>query len=1338
MALEALTLFIQERLLAYDPNMDVSSGSAADNQIIQPILRRIGTDPFTVDLPTFVRQRLSEEFPQYNNGEGDAIVDAAIGPAQLLFEPLVREIKAVKQNLSLKDPAQLNVQEAESLGANYFATRKTGERARGVARLYFTSPKAKAVTPVNYATSDTGLRFTPNGTQSIRLEEMVFNAEGGLYYFDVNFVAERSGDEYNVDSRQIVSIDGVDDCVRVTNVRRFTGGVPEESTTEYVGRIGQSVSEKSLTGVRGIVATLTANFPDAVRVGVVGMGDPEMMRDIIRGGSLGPILYSGTQGRIVSDGKNTPFTTRVRLLDCDNLLNALPGVGFDKAYTLTIQGDSGVFADTEATYRDLDVVRVLSEDTLEVADSVLVISDSINRSWAIRRREIVVGHIPGGILEPNNVDGTLSIPADSVHIGGATDILLRAKTTESTTLTITATSDESPILVGVDMTVIEDTSSPGHYLFQETSLRWISTVSSSNTYDLGSDTWNALEEAPKQGWTIEIYDAPLAGTYTVYRTVHHANGVKLWVWPEPANTTGAHRWALIDDVDINLTEPKNIKLQGTDAGTVVGVPEIVFSSTPDVGSYGVEAGQILRILSGPDAGDYGITAMSSQHNKVIVTPTPKYTTAPLPYIIFQTNPTGGLQPPFTRVTRVEILDSSGQPVGVEVPYAKPLGAVASSFANQARGNYREYKEVKLGLVGVALPGSPPGVDVSSLTLKLVAASLGRDGLYLTTDVTLPTVTFEVGTTALVTVVNQINAAVGLTIAVVVDGNRLGILPYKGWAVYVDYDESTAFSDLFGTGSQATNQVLLETGSSWGKTFDPSYDLLEVLSGSQAGCYEIISNTSSTGRLHAYHNFNPEIRRVLRVGGRTIGKARVYFMNPTSVEFTADSRFVAAVDGIECTFVLDPESRTLRVPTPPDGTVPKDGVTNAGVLRLTSAGTDFISKGVRAEDLLEITYVPIYGAALADPVENLAYKKLVFDDGGELPRTITFTPDDPVGAPLDVGRQAVLDQINRVLGEGTATLTDADELRIEVTTELKLLAPGTDELVPGTVYANSFLGVALSSDEDNWSPNHGNQWRIDYAGANTLYLHATDAPEVITATEQQFRIYRSSMVRVGTTEMSECKSGNFYYVDVDLVSSGLGDRYAIPSGTTLSVSNARCDGYWLSTENSDLTFSSYEKPHMHISATINEVGTQDDHSVSTKLVGQNIQVSYDRSELVDSVQTFVSDETERVLNESILVKHLTPHYVDLDITYYGGPAADDLSGYVTAHIEGLYPSEQLVGDSLQQVIASRGATKVSSPIELRAVVHLSDRNVELHRSDSALSVTRLACFIPESVRLTRLP
>jgi hypothetical protein len=1312
MALADLESFIIERLRVLDPNLDLTSGSPADVQVIQPILRRLGSDPFTIDLGTFLQDRLNQEFPALATKEGDAITDLLIKPAMVLWDPIVRENKRVQNNLSFRDPTTLTVDEAEALGANLFASRNTGDFSRGRVRIYFAQPQGLSVTPVNYASSKSGLHFFPTEKQSISVEEMLFNKEGDLYYFDVNLIAEKAGDQYNIEPNDLVTIANLSAAVRVTNKARFRQGTPEESAVDFVDRIEQELSERSLVTLRGIVAKLTKAFPDLTRLGVVGAGDAAMNRDVIAGGGLGPILALGFSAGTIADGENKITTRRFTVDPGEADFTSLIGpVGPASGYTITLFG--GFPFGSVPFVRDLTVRTVVGPQTIDLEEQVLDY-DVFSVPWTLRKRELTLSGIPGGILFPDDANGTVSVPSDQIHIGGATDIFVRGSGFDPASLILSDIVDDAPVLMGRRLVVDTDTI-----------IEVIDYILGDN-YQVGDATYQAFANAAALGWSLQILDPPNAGSYRVLSVDQSGANPVITIKPTVTVVGGNARWRLLDTIDIDLTEPKETKVSGSDMFSIQGVDYFDTASGIDFSTYGVGPNDIVRIHTGAVAGDYTVVqVLSPLFRRVQVDRPLAATVSGLKFDIFRQNAEGGVNLPLVRIDSIDLLDTSAQPVGSKIPFANPIDIQTRAFANVARGLKADITDALLGIVTVDLTS---GVNVSGLTLAIQWAGASPVSF---------TVTFTgINPLSAIAILNQINAqcatATGISRLAVLMGNRIGLIPV---APGLKITGGTARALLFGASINVAASDVRSGGAiaSWNllsPAVDSIFDVVQVLDGNQVGFYS--GPVADVALLHTSHDFFPEFGRHIQVGSRSIGSVRTYYLEPTSIEFGPNAAFtLKQADGSLLHYFTDPTVNYQRIPALPSGVKPKDGQISDSSSVLLSASTDFIAKGIQAGDLLVVDYQPITGTvALADPVVNLSTRTLILSINGGLDKTITFITDDPSIPATDVTRQGVADQINRIVGQVICKITTTNHLEFEADASIIIRATGT---------GNALLGFSTSVDKNNTSPFVG-EYIVAPGGVAVGQLTVTvffvSTPPG-TSTRQQFKVFRKGLQRICSTDMSkQVGTAGLYYFDVELISEGTGDRYNIDAGLQMTATGYVSDGYSLTTEDPNLTFSEIERPHLRISRSILEVGVSDDPDNATQLSGQNIQVNYDRSSLTANVQSFASSETERVVNESVLSRHLIPYFVRFDLTYLGGSKENEVTPDIESYISGLNPDETLEVGTLEKILSNRGATSITNPVDLIAVIHNFDRSVSVERSQDRLGTGALAAFIPDVLNITR--
>lgn len=1363
MSILDLKALLQERLAGYDNNIDVTPGSRADTEIIQPILRRLGPDPFTMDVRAFMLDRLNQEFPDTATRDGDAVSDLLVKPSELLLDPIVREHQRVRLNLSFRDPAALTLDEADALGANYFQQRETGEYAKGPVRVYFSAPQSISVSPANYCTSRSGLVFFPDGVQSIRVEEMLFNVEGSRYYFDVNVIAEKAGDAYNIEANEIVGIYNITAAVTVSNKRRFQGGQTQDDVTAYMTKVQQGINERSLTTKRGTVAQLMSAFPGMTRLNIVGFNDPEMHRDVIEGGGLGPILAAGTAAYVEFDGENKLTSRRLHINAAFDLtaLVAPPGLPVtDSVITLhgTWLGSTPV--------RDLEISKVVSPLELDLVDQILPLTGT-NIAWELRKKTLTLSKIPGGILFPDGPNGTVTVEDNKVHIGGAADVIVRGTVLDSSSLVIDGLSDDSPVLSGLDCLRSAITASTTGIRLNDLKL-----IGPNKNYDVGDAIWTQLNNAAVNRYALQVIGPVGAGTYPILFVTQPASGA----FPHPPNPDGSpeivvvgalpyfagNRWKLLDIIDVDLVDPKEIYVSGTDLSTLQAVNQVDTLSGVNFFALGVSVGDTVRITNGLDKGDFTVTALLGGGFTILqLDRAPAHTQSNLSYMVFRPNKAGGVRRPLVRITSINLLDTSGQPVGSNVPYAKAIGAYSDSFSNPAHGVKLELED---GLLGIVTEDLTAGVNINGKAL-ILQLPVAPGSLYVVFTAPDPHYAADV-----ITAINNACTGVGIQPLAVNLGGRVGILPYGGNVQVVGHANvlASALPMLFGGMYYIDSKMLRSPTFNSTPTYladnilppvDFTFDLVHVVDGYQAGFYEMqyvnpypgstpVQDPTPppftmvpTGTLTVpaciglTTPMTPERGRYFQVGSRSFGKARLFFLEPTTVEFPPTAKFTATLsNGTELNFFPDPSLEAQRIPALPGGIKPKDGARDLVTFSLfLSASTDFTAQGIQPGDILEIDYVPITGSTggLPDPI-TVAFQTLVLSLDGGRDVTVTFVNDSLSILPTQVTRTGIADQINNAMNQQICkivTVGGNSELEFEPTVSLIIRTTGTATA--------TLLGAAFAATEHNNQSKNTGRYRINViSSANALGL-TTALP--YAETREQFKVVRPGTQRVGTTQMSaQTAAAGLYYADIELVSEGTGDAYNLDFDTFFTnVEGYFADGYYLTTEDENTSFSQAEKLHIHFSRSINEVGTNDDLSNATNLVGQNLQVNYEWSALTGDIQSFISSDLERVVCESPLGRHLVPHFIRFDLTYTGGPKEADVLPDITTLINSLFPEQQLEVSQVLKKLTDRGTENIQSPLTMYGVIHNYDRTITLEKTEDRINVGRLAAFIPDYINLKRL-
>jgi hypothetical protein len=684
--------FLEDRLRALDPSIDLDPGSPAQVQFIAPVLARLGTDPFETDISSFIQDRYAQEFPDIYAGDPGAVHDLFVKPLIVLLEPLKREIENVKRTKSLKDPSLLTDEEADALAANVFEERDSGGFSTGNARLFFANPSNVQVGISSRFFTASGLNYFPTSPLSVTAEEMVFNRAGSLFFVDVPLKAETEGDEYNIDENTLSGAEGISGVVRVTNLRKFENGSPRIDTATFVATAREALNERSLVTRRGAVARLRQVFRNSTRaIQVIGGRDVEMQRDILVAESPG---HAWLLGEVAIYGNLA--LVQCRVVD-DPAATATPASG-DTLFLYLSKYLSG-FTSLDQSKR---LIRLKVEEVLAgpMQQSVPPFQVGFLVRWS--------GDLPTGVTLPTALvaeggfskKGTVRISSlaslgaadfsvnnGEVHLYGHTDIYVR------------------PVLQTVDKAVLSglvDDAGTGAFRIQR------STLSTNATNRVEDPSFDFETNGVEVGDLLTIESGDDAGTYRVLKT----DGDQAYLNQNLTRSATNLRYRVTKRIRVNLFEPKIPKIPFGDVANndlETDIESNIFNVGTDLLAYGVVAGDVIRVKTGPDAGDFVIQGFSGGGQAVIVDRKAGATNAGLVYEVFT-----ALDPvvrPLVRIKELLLLDSSQQSSGITIPPADPVGAVPTSDFTSAQVRGRSQRRTGFVLPSLSkADGSDPYVS----------------------------------------------------------------------------------------------------------------------------------------------------------------------------------------------------------------------------------------------------------------------------------------------------------------------------------------------------------------------------------------------------------------------------------------------------------------------------------------------------------------------------------------------------------------------------------------------------------------------------------------------------
>lgn len=243
-----------------------------------------------IDIEGMIVRGLDTYDPEIKSGrEGSALRDMAVKPLEGLLSPYTTELEAIRDGLSFSNIENLSEDAANALASNVFVTRKTGDVATGVIRIYFENPIMAVIPAELEFVSSQALRFYTIQEVSITAEEMALNYDNGLYYVDVIAEAEEVGAEYNITAGSITGSTGTlpTTVSAVVNPNDFSGGANSETNQELKDRIETAITVRDLVTKKGITFVTPETFTFIRDIQPIGFRDPEMLRDVVLGHHIG-------------------------------------------------------------------------------------------------------------------------------------------------------------------------------------------------------------------------------------------------------------------------------------------------------------------------------------------------------------------------------------------------------------------------------------------------------------------------------------------------------------------------------------------------------------------------------------------------------------------------------------------------------------------------------------------------------------------------------------------------------------------------------------------------------------------------------------------------------------------------------------------------------------------------------------------------------------------------------------------------------------------------------------------------------------------------------------------
>ncbi|MEM5810433.1 MAG: hypothetical protein QXP66_00860 [Candidatus Aenigmatarchaeota archaeon] len=235
-----------------------------------------------MDIREIILQALKEySVPDVDLRPGSGIYSFLVEGSELIYRNFLSIVEAAIENIYLSNYKNIDEVSFDKLISNFLISRRIGDFARGIVRIYFAEPRDITITEAVYAATADNRRYFAKNNRVYSRSEMAsfYDPTLNLYYIDILVEAEERGTTYNVNTGEIINIFNLDGVVTVTNPDPITTSAEHETNEELFNRVKNALTLRGLLNSSAIITTLFENFPSIGNITIINFGDPEMWRD---------------------------------------------------------------------------------------------------------------------------------------------------------------------------------------------------------------------------------------------------------------------------------------------------------------------------------------------------------------------------------------------------------------------------------------------------------------------------------------------------------------------------------------------------------------------------------------------------------------------------------------------------------------------------------------------------------------------------------------------------------------------------------------------------------------------------------------------------------------------------------------------------------------------------------------------------------------------------------------------------------------------------------------------------------------------------------------------------
>jgi hypothetical protein len=220
--------------------------------------------------------------------------------------------------------------------------------------------------------------------------------------------------------------------------------------------------------------------------------------------------------------------------------------------------------------------------------------------------------------------------------------------------------------------------------------------------------------------------------------------------------------------------------------------------------------------------------------------------------------------------------------------------------------------------------------------------------------------------------------------------------------------------------------------------------------------------------------------------------------------------------------------------------------------------------------------------------------------------------------------------------------------------------------------------------------------------------------------QPYAIRRPNVRRINPQEMSLHKQGSLYYFDTIVSSLSPNPAANLKLGAYLTAKEGTYEsvGYKHVVADPSLTYSMREDGHLLLPTSILPTFADDRKDNELSTLGSPVQVTYERSDVVQRLQDFLDSGEDRSTAADLLARHFLPTYITYEATYVGGSDTAVVAKDITDYINTLVVESPLDVSQIQSLIERRGGDPIT-PTTVESLIHDWQRKVWAEFSQNQL-------------------